>query len=168
MRGVNSVEHINFWGIVYQLVVFIVLLGLLRKYAWGPLMGIMKQREEHIANEIETAERNREEAKKFIEEQRAELKKARQDAQEIIENAKKLSEKQGEEILDLARQEGERLKASALREIEREKELAVKALREQVATLSVMIASKVIEKELNANEQTELVEKYIQEVGVKQ
>ncbi|WP_233144121.1 F0F1 ATP synthase subunit B [Lottiidibacillus patelloidae] len=161
-------EHINFWGIVYQLVVFIVLLGLLRKYAWGPLMGIMKQREEHIANEIETAERNREEAKKFIEEQRAELKKARQDAQEIIENAKKLSEKQGEEILDLARQEGERLKASALREIEREKELAVKALREQVATLSVMIASKVIEKELNANEQTELVEKYIQEVGVKQ
>jgi F-type H+-transporting ATPase subunit b len=165
---VNSVEHINFWGIVYQLVVFMVLLGLLRKYAWGPLMGIMKQREEHIANEIETAERNREDAKKFVEEQREELKKARIDAQEIIENAKKLSEKQGEEILDLARQEGERLKTSALREIEREKELAVKALREQVATLSVMIASKVIEKELNANEQNELVEKYIQEVGVKQ
>jgi F-type H+-transporting ATPase subunit b len=165
---VNSVTDINFWGIVYQLFVFIVLLGLLRKYAWGPLMGIMKEREQHIANEIETAERNREDAKKFVEEQREELKKARQDAQEIVENAKKLSEKQGEEILDLARQEGERLKASALREIEREKEQAVKALREQVATLSVMIASKVIEKELNANEQNELVEKYIQEVGVKQ
>src|SRR5690606_41120795 len=51
--------------IIAQLFIFIVLLALLRMYAWNPLMNVMKQREEHIASEIETAEKNREEAERY-------------------------------------------------------------------------------------------------------
>ena len=61
---------------------------MLRKFAWGPLMGIMKEREEHVANEIDAAERNNAEAKKLVEEQREMLKQSRVEAQELIERAK--------------------------------------------------------------------------------
>ena len=64
-----------------------------------------------------------------------------------------------------ARTEAERLKESAKLEIEQQKEKAVTAIREQVASLSVLIASKVIEKELNEKDQEKLINDYIQEIG---
>ncbi|ANB61968.1 ATP synthase F0, B subunit [Anoxybacillus amylolyticus] len=164
----GAAEHhtgINSGDIIFQLLMFVILLALLRKYAFGPLMGIMKQREEHIANEIEQAEKHHQEAKKLAEEQRALLKQARQEAQALMENARKLGEEQKEQIVAAARAEAERLKETAKKEIEREKEQAVAALREQVASLSVLIASKVIEKELTEQDQAKLINEYIQEVG---
>jgi F-type H+-transporting ATPase subunit b len=155
----------NGGDIVFQLLMFIILLALLKKYAWGPLMGIMKQREEHIANEIQAAEQSRVEANKLLEEQRSLLKEARTEAQELIENAKKQAEVQREEIITLARAEAERIKEAAKLEIEQQKEKAVAAIRDQVASLSVLIASKVIEKELTAEDQEKLINEYIQEVG---
>ncbi|NSL52084.1 F0F1 ATP synthase subunit B [Calidifontibacillus erzurumensis] len=156
---------INTGDIVFQLLMFIILLALLRKFAFGPLMGIMKQREEHIANEIEAAERSRKEAEKFAAEQAESLKAARQEAQELIENAKKLGEQQQKEIIDAAKAEAARIKDAAVKEIQQEKEQAIAALREQVASLSVLIASKVIEKELTEQDQQKLINEYIKEVG---
>lgn len=151
--------------IIAQLFIFIVLLALLRMYAWNPLMNVMKQREEHIASEIETAEKNREEAERYLAESKEELRKTREEAQAIIENAKQLSEKQGKEIVAKAKEEAERIKKEALAEIEREKEEAINSLKEQVASLSVMIAAKVIEKELDEKAQEELIRDYLKEVG---
>ncbi|WP_216829949.1 F0F1 ATP synthase subunit B [Alkalihalobacterium elongatum] len=156
---------INWFDAIYQLIMFFILMALLRKWAWGPIMNMMKQREEHIANEIDTAEKNRKEAVKYLEEQREAIKEARQEAQEIVENAKKLSAKQGEEIVATAKAEAERMKDSALAEIQREKEQAVSALREQVTSLSVLIATKVIEKELDEKQQDQLIQEYLKEVG---
>lgn len=157
----------NGGDILFQLAMFIILLALLKKFAWGPLMGIMQQREEHIANEIEAAEQSRAEAKKSLEEQRSLLKDARTEAQGLIENAKKQGDVQREEIIAAARTESNRIKESAKLEIEQQKEQAVAAIREQVASLSVLIASKVIEKELSADDQQKLINEYIQEAGEK-
>lgn len=157
----------NGGDILFQLVMFIILLALLKKFAWGPLMGIMQQREEHIANEIEAAEQSRAEAKKLLEEQRSLLKEARTEAQGLIDNAKKQGDVQREEIIAAARTESERIKESAKLEIGQQKEQAVAAIREQVASLSVLIASKVIEKELSAADQEKLINEYIQEAGEK-
>jgi F-type H+-transporting ATPase subunit b len=156
---------INGGDILFQLVMFIILLALLKKFAWGPLMGIMKQREEHIAGEISAAEQSRQETSKLLAEQRELLKQARQEAQELIENAKKQGDVQREEIIVAARAESERVKESAKNEIEQHKQQAVAAIREQVASLSVLIASKVIEKELSAQDQEKLINEYIQEAG---
>ncbi|MBS4190090.1 F0F1 ATP synthase subunit B [Bacillus sp. FJAT-49705] len=155
----------NSGDMIYQLIAFIILLLLLKKFAWGPLMGVMKQREDHIAGEIEAAEQSREEAKKVLEEQRSLLKEARTEAQGLIEGAKKQGDVQREEIIVAARAESERLKESAKLEIEQQKEKAVAAIREQVASLSVLIASKVIEKELSTEDQEKLINEYIQEAG---
>ena len=130
-------------------------------------MGIMKQREEFVANEIESAEKSRQEAAKYLEEQRVLLKEARTEAQELIENAKKQADIQREDIIVSARSEADRLKECAKLEIEQQKEKAVAAIREQVASLSVLIASKVIEKELSEKDQEKFINDYIQEVGEK-
>jgi F-type H+-transporting ATPase subunit b len=155
----------NGGDILFQLLMMIILLALLKKFAWGPLMDVMRQREEHIANEIDSAEKSRAEANQLLEEQKALLKEARQEAQNMIENAKKQGEIQRQEIMDATRQEAERLKETARLEIEQQKEKAVAALREQVASLSVMIASKVIEKELTAEDQEKLINEYIERAG---
>lgn len=139
---------IPFGTIAYTLFIFLLLLVMLRKFAWGPLMGIMKEREEHVTNEIDAAERSNAEAKKLVEEQREMLKQSRVEAQELIERAKKQAVDQKDVIVAAAKEEAESIKASAVQEIQREKEQAIAALQEQVASLSVQIASKVIEKEL--------------------
>lgn len=165
LGAAENAAHGGFNGgdVIFQLLMFIILLALLKKFAWGPLMGIMKEREEHIAGEIGAAEKSRVEAGKILEEQRALLKEARQEAQSLIENAKKQGDVQREEIITAARSEAERIKEAAKLEIEQQKEKAVAAIREQVATLSVLIASKVIEKELTASEQDKLINEFIKE-----
>ncbi|MBU8881058.1 F0F1 ATP synthase subunit B [Bacillus sp. FJAT-29790] len=162
-----DLSKFNGGDILFQLVMFSILLLLIKKFAWGPLMGIMKQREEHIANEITSAEQSRAETKKLLEEQRNLLKEARNEAQSLIESAKKQGDVQREEIILAARAESERIKESAKLEIEQQKEKAVAAIREQVASLSVLIASKVIEKELSENDQQKLINEYIHEAGEK-
>jgi F-type H+-transporting ATPase subunit b len=163
--GAAAGEGLNTGDILYQLAAFLILLVLLRKFAWGPLMGIMKERQSHINSEIDAAEKSRQEAKSYLETQVAELKKAKEEAKSIIDNAKKQGEAQGEAIIKASRDEAERVKEAALAEIASEKEKAVATLRQEVAALSVKIASKVIAKELDESSQEKLINEYLQEVG---
>lgn len=154
------------WGdVAFQLVIFLILLALLRKYALGPVMGIMKQREDHIANQLDSAEKNNADAMKLVEEQKQELVAARKEAQELLEKARKQADVQREEIVAAAKAEAENLKESAMREITREKELAVQSVQQQVASLSVLIASKVLEKEVKTEDQSAIFDQYLKEVG---
>ncbi|EUJ28261.1 F-type ATPase subunit b [Listeria grayi] len=153
--------------VLFTLVAFIILLALIRIFAWKPLMGIMKEREEHIASEIDAAEESRAQAEGLLEEQKQVLKEARVEAQNMIENAKQLGEKERESIIQTARSESERLKEEAKSDIAREKEDAIAALRDQVGSLSVLIASKVIEKNLDEEAQSSLIEEYIERLDDK-
>jgi len=165
--GAAEAHGFNSGDVLFQLVMFLILMALIKKFAWGPLMGIMKQREEFVASEIESAEKSRAEAASILEEQRVLLKEARSEAKELIDNAKQQGNVQREEIISIARAEAERLKQNAKLEIEQQKEQAVTAIREQVASLSVLIASKVIEKELSQQDQEKLISEYIEQIGEK-
>ena len=155
----------NGGDVLFTILAFTALMLLLKKFAWGPLMGVMIKREENIANDIDAAEKSKIEANELLEKQKQLLKEAREEAQVMIENAKQHGEAQREDIIQTARSEAERIKEAAKLEIEQQKEQAVTALREQVASLSVLIASKVIEKELNAEDQEKLIQDYIQGAG---
>lgn len=148
-----------------QLFFFLLLLFLLRKYAWGPLMSIMEEREKHVANEIEEAERSRKEAEVAAAEAVTQLRQTRQEAQSIIEEARNTGVEQQDQIVKLAHEEAERIREVTLAEIQDEKEKAIQALQDQVGSLSVLIASKVIEKEISAQDQEQLINEYIKEVG---
>lgn len=140
-------------------------MALLKKVAWGPLMGIMTQREELIASEIAAAENSRGESQRLLEEQRDLLKEARTEALAIVENAKKQGDASREEIITTARSEAIRLKESAIREIDTEKERAIAAVREEVVSLSVLAASKVLEKEVSEEDNRALIEATIAKAG---
>nr|WP_245402343.1 F0F1 ATP synthase subunit B [Psychrobacillus psychrodurans] len=155
----------NTLDIFATLFFFILLMVLLKKVAWGPLMGIMTQREELIASEIAAAENSRQESQRLLEEQRDLLKEARTEALAIVENAKKQGDASREEIITTARTEAIRLKESAIREIDTEKERAIAAVREEVVSLSVLAASKVLEKEVSEEDNRALIEATIAKAG---
>ena len=156
---------VNWGDILVTLIVFIVLMVLLKKFAWGPLMGIMQQREEQVAGDLDAAEKGRQETKQLLEEQRSLLKEARVEAQAIVENAKKQADLQKEEIVSAARNEAVRLQESAKRDIETEKEKAIAAVREEVVSLSVLAASKVLNKEVSEEDNRTLIEETIAKAG---
>ncbi|PZE19403.1 F0F1 ATP synthase subunit B [Paenibacillus xerothermodurans] len=150
---------------VFTIVSFFALYLLLNKYAFGPLFKIMEERRRMLSDQITSTEQNRREAEKLMAEQQQALQAVRKEAQDIIEQARKTSSKQGEEIVDLAKSEAARLKDEALKDIDNEKNKAVAALRNQVSAMSVMIASKIIEKQVDEKSQEQLVEHYLKEVG---
>lgn len=144
---------------------FLLLLYLLKKFAWGPLLNIMEEREEFVANEITEAEKSRKEAAIAAEEAQAQLLQTKQEAQKIIEDAKNTGIEQEKAIIEQAQLESERIKKEAQKDIQNEKEKALQALQDKVASLSVLIASKVIEKELSSADQEAMIDQYIKEIG---
>jgi F-type H+-transporting ATPase subunit b len=150
-----------------QLAAFLILYFLLQKFAFGPLFGIMEKRKTLVKEQLQNAEQNRNEAAKLLEEQKQAIQNARKEAYDIIEQSKVTSSRQADDIIRQAKDESVRLKEEALKDIESEKNKAIVALRSQVSALSVMIASKVIEKQLDEKSQQDLVNQYLKEVGGK-
>ncbi|WP_156290876.1 F0F1 ATP synthase subunit B [Oceanobacillus salinisoli] len=160
-----SVGGLRIGDMIVQLVTFLILLYLLKKFAWGPLMNMMQKREEYVAGEIEAAEKSRKEAEQASQEAANQLKQVKQEAQQMIEEAKSAGLKQEQDIVEAANKQAELIKKQAQQEIENEKEQAIQALQDQVASLSVLIASKVVEKEINEQDQEKLISEYLKEVG---
>lgn len=158
-------QRLNLGDIIVTVVFFTILMVLLKKFAWGPLMGVMDQRAQLIATEIEQAEASRQESAKLLEEQRVLLKEARESAQSIVESAKKQGDTRREELIMAARAEANRMKESATLEIATEKEKAVAAVREEFVSLSILAASKVLGKEISEEDNRALIEETIVKAG---
>lgn len=157
--------HIEWSSFLIQILAFLVLYFLLQKYAFGPLFGIMEKRRQHVLDQIQNAENNRKQAEQLIAEQKEAIVAARKDAHEILEQARLTSSKQADEIVQQAKAEATRLKEEAVRDIETEKNKAIVALRSQVSAMSVLIASKIIEKQVDEASQKQLIDHYLKEVG---
>ncbi|MEA4902716.1 F0F1 ATP synthase subunit B [Desulfitobacterium sp.] len=153
------------WTLVAQILSFLVLVYILRRWAWNPLMNMMEERRNFIESNIAQAEKERQQAEQIKREYQEEMRKARQEAQEVIAKATKLSEDRSAEILAEAHVEAEKIKNAALADIERERDLAISQVKAQVADLSVAVAEKIIRKNLDVKGQEDLIEQFIQEVG---
>lgn len=150
---------------VFAIVAFAILYWLLNKYAFGPLVDIMEKRRQLIAEQVGSADKNRQEAEKLVSEQKEAFQEARKEAYDLIEAAKNTSNKQAESIINKAKEEASRMKEEALRAIDIEKNKAVAELRGEVGALSVKIASKIVEKEVDAAAQQGIVDQYLKKVG---
>ncbi len=150
---------------LFQLVAFIILMLLVSKFALRPILNTMKKRQDHIEDQIEDAEENRKKSEKLLEEQRTALNEARKEAKEIIERARAQKDRESEAIIKQAQERAGRILEEATIEIKREKEKALASLRDEVGVLSIQLASKMLQKELDKKEQSELVSSYLDEVG---
>ncbi|WP_058300522.1 F0F1 ATP synthase subunit B [Gorillibacterium timonense] len=157
-----SFNIINF---AVTIIAFVLLYLLLNKYAFGPLFATMEKRREYVQSEIKKAEASRAESVQYLEDQKAALDTARKEAFGIVEQARQASSRQAEEIIHSARNEANRVKEDAVQQIESEKNKAITALRSEVSDMSVRIATKIIEKEIDPGSQKKLVDDYLKEIG---
>lgn len=159
---------IHWETIVISIVSFIILYWALNRYAFDKLFNIMEQRRVLVLKQLEDAKQTREQATQYVEDQKVALEEARKEAYDIVERSKQTSSKQAEQILEEASNAVVRLKSEAVRDIESEKNKAVEALRSEIGTASVQIASKLLQKEVSMDgTQEQLVDQYLKEVGGK-
>jgi F-type H+-transporting ATPase subunit b len=154
-----------FSSFIYAIIAFVILYVLLNKYAFGPLVAMMEKRRLNIQDQMSQAEHSRTEAASLLEQQKQALEDTRKEAYGILEQARVMSNKQSSDAIAAAKEDAGRIKKEALQEIENEKNKAVTQLRTEVSTLSVLIASKIIDKQVDEKSQEQLIEQYLKEVG---
>lgn len=147
--------------LIAQIINFLILLAILFKVAYKPLMKALADRQAKITESLETAEQEKASAEELRREYQAQLAAARAQAQEIVDKAVKLAEQTKEEILEEARTENARLLKTAQEEIARERERALSEMRNEVVALSVLAAEKVIARNLDTETNSKLVTEFI-------
>lgn len=138
-------------------VVFVLLLLVLGKFAWGPIVDGLDKRESRIAGEIAAAEKANADAKAQLEEYRKKLAEAGNEVRQLIEQAKHDAEATGQSIVQKAREEADAEKRRAVEDIELATAGALKDLAEQSANLAVNLAGKIVQQRLSAEEHSALI-----------
>ena len=144
---------------------FILLLVLVKKYAWSNLASIFEERAEKIAADIDGAEQARQKAEVLAQKREDELAGSRKEAKTIIENAKETAEKSKASILADAKLEAGRLKEKANQEIAQNKAEALQSVKGDVADLTISLAGKIISQNLDGQAHKELIDQYIDQLG---
>ncbi len=145
MEGLLSVSvGTVFWASV----AFLVVLFILKKYAWGPILKSLDERSQSIENALNEAEKARREMAGLKAGNEALLKEARNERDRILKDAKDIGEKVRVEIESKARENAERLMANARLEIENQKKAAMTDIKNYMATLSIDIAEKLVREKL--------------------
>jgi F-type H+-transporting ATPase subunit b len=147
--------------IIWTLVTFVILFFLLKRYAWGPLLAMLDERERSVKESLEAAERARAEADETLRRNQEILAGARRETQALLEQGRKESETMRAEILAQARQEALGLVEQGKRQIQFEQKQAIDSLRAQVADLAIGAAERLIRADLDDAKHRELVADYV-------
>ncbi|MBX4173085.1 F0F1 ATP synthase subunit B [Weissella viridescens] len=154
-------------NMLFLLIAFVILMLLLKKFAWGPVVKMMDDRANKVAHDLDSAEDARQQAEKLSKERQEQLTAARTDANKIVADAKKSADAQGKQIVADAQTNAQTLKDRAATQIEQDRSEAMTSAKNDVADLSVTIAQKIIQKELKLDDQKALIDAYIDGLGEK-
>ncbi|MGI6587913.1 MAG: F0F1 ATP synthase subunit B [Peptococcia bacterium] len=150
---------------IWAIINFLVLLAILNKFLFKPLLKTMDARKAEIKQDLEAAAQANVEAQKTKEEYLQQMEQAKVEARQIIEKATKIGEKTKEELISQAREESAQMTEKAREMIRLEKEEALHQLRDEVSSLVVMAAGKVIDKTIDQEAHEKLIHEFIAEVG---
>ena len=149
----------------WQSLVFILLIFVLKKYAWKPILNAVNEREQSIEDALKEAEKARLEMQSLQQSNEAILKEAREERERILKEARDMKNKMITEAKDAAATEADKAIVSAKASIEAEKTAAIAELKNQAASLSIDVAEKILGQELSAeNKQTAMIGKIIEDV----
>jgi F-type H+-transporting ATPase subunit b len=146
---------------IWTVLVFIILLAILRKFAWPALLGAVEARERALEEQLAEAERNRAEAAQLLAQHERLLAEGRAAAHGLLAEAKAAAEKERTLALEKTRQEQEELLERARRDIIAERERAVAELRREAVDLSLAAASKLIGERLDSDSDRKIVQGYL-------
>ena len=149
---------------VWTVATFVVLVLVLSKYAWKPLLQSLKDREDTIRQALEMAEKARADAADLLKQNERNLAKAEEEYQKIIREGKAFSEKLKEEIVAKAHHQAQREIQQAKEEIQRDVDAAKQQLRSEVADLAVLAAGKILDETMDAQKHKKIVDSFLNQL----
>ncbi|MCB0455496.1 MAG: F0F1 ATP synthase subunit B [Aequorivita sp.] len=156
------VNDFSFGLFFWQIIIFVLLLILLRKYAWKPILNAVNDREEGIKNALDSAEKAKLEMQNLQADNEKLLQEARSEREVLLKEAREIKTKMIADAKEEAKAEADKMVANAQAAIESEKKSAISELKQQVATLSLEIAEKVVKNELSdKDKQLKLVDEML-------
>lgn len=160
--GLVSLQvNLMFW----TLVIFGLLYFILNKWAFPAVLGAVEAREKALADAIEGAKRDRDEAARLLQEQQKQLDASRGEAQKLIADARQVAEKSRAELIEKTRLDQQEMLARAQREIATERDKAIAQLRREAVDLAIAGASKVVEENLDSDKNRKLVESFLASIA---
>jgi F-type H+-transporting ATPase subunit b len=152
---------------IYQTLIFFLLLVILKKYAWKPILGAVNDREEKIEEALESAKQAKLDIANLKSQNEDMRKEALAERDSLLKEAREVKDKIVSEAKNSAKEEGDRIIESAREVIKNEKMAAVTELKNQVAVLSIEIAEKIVKEKLSTDEkQKALVDGLVKEINL--
>ncbi len=154
-------------NVIWTLLIFLTIVVVLGKFAWGPLLGALQNRERFISESLETARKEREESQKLLEKYTEQINKAREEASAICDEGRRDGEELRRKIEADARAEAEAMVKRAKREIEIAHQHALKEIYEETADVATRIAGRILDREISAEDHRRLVSTSLDEIKQK-
>ncbi len=150
--------------IIWTIITFALLIFILAKVAWKPLVGALEERENGIREALSQAENARKEAERLIAENKKAFDKANETTSQILKEGRELAEKMKNDIVDKARESANLMMNQAKEEISREKELALNSLKNEVADLAIFATEKILGQVLDKEAQKKYLDKTLEQL----
>lgn len=164
-EAMPSVFTVNFGLVFWTWILFLLTLGVLSWKAFPAISKGLEARSQRIEDEIASARRDREEARRLLDEHQRQLDEARLEAKGILQEGREAGERLREEILAEARKEHEVLLEKARTEMEREREELIASVRRDAVDLSIAAAERLVSERLDDEANRKLVRDYLSEIG---
>jgi F-type H+-transporting ATPase subunit b len=159
-----GLTDVNFALSFWTALTFLILIVVLGKFAWGPILQMLETREKTIADAIESAKRERLAAEAASAEMKAALEKARAESAEMIRRNQQEVAAAKQELMALAKKESDELLLAARKSINEEKRQALAELRAQTVDLAIEAASRLVQMNMDESKQKQLVEEYLSQL----
>ena len=154
--------------LLFQFLNFFILVAVLAKFAYKPMLKVLEERRNKISSDLNGAEQSRLAAERLKADYEKQLQTARTEAQAIIDKAVKQAEAEGRVQLEAIRQQIAREKEMAHAEMVNEREAAVREMRKEVVSLSLAVAEKLLEKNMNTDMNSKLIKECMERMDAKQ
>ena len=161
----QSFVYINWWNILVTMCNTLITFAIIKKFLFKPVRKMLAAREEEVQAMYGNAEKVQTEAEQMRSEYTERLAKAKEEAAEIVGSATRRATVRSEEILKESSQQAAAMMKKAESTIEQERKKAMNELKDEVASLSVMIASKVVERDIKDADHERFIEEFIDKVG---
>jgi F-type H+-transporting ATPase subunit b len=151
---------------IWTVIIFLLVLFGLYKWAYPPILGAVEAREQRIRELLGAAKQDREEAAALLEEQRRQTEEVRQEAQGLVAEGRAAGERLREEILAQARRDQQELLERTRRDVQQEMDRALLELKTQAVDIAIAAASKLVERNLNAEDNRRLVREFLDQAAL--
>jgi F-type H+-transporting ATPase subunit b len=149
---------------IWTIVTFLVLLALLAKFAWRPLLEALESRQERIRKSLEDADRARQELERLQQESTKIMQQARIEAESIVTQTRGDAERLREELKQKAKEEADNILRNAQQQIQLQTRQAIQEIRHEVADIAVLLASKVLERNLAKEDNARLIDDTLKQI----